>query len=84
MQELKHNDVALKYPDVIKAMQEKYDNIQGVTVEIAETDDAIKLSYDNNDLYMTPEQAVDLMRELRRAVVKVNPKALREKKKRGL
>ena len=82
MQEIKHGDFQKKYPDVIKAMQEKYDNIKGVVVEITEEDDIIKLSYDDSDLYLTSGQAVDLMRELRRAVVKVNPKALRQKVKR--
>ncbi len=82
MQEIKHGDFQKKYPDVIKAMQEKYDNIKGVVVEITEIDDIIKLSYGDSDLYLTPGQVVDLMRELRRAVVKVNPKALRQKVKR--
>ena len=82
MQELKHDDFKKKYPDVIKAMQEKYDNIKGVVVEITEEDDIIKLSYGDSDLYLTSEQTVDLMRELRRAVVKMNPKALRQKVKR--
>ena len=80
MEELRHDDVRKFYPDVIKEMQEKYGNVKGVVVEIAETDDIIKLSYGDSDLYLTSEQVVDLMRELRRAVVKVNPKALRKKK----
>ncbi len=82
MQELNHGDFNKKYPEVIRSMQEKYGSVKGVTVEITETDDLIKLSYGNNDLYLTAEQTVDLMRELRRAVVKVNPKALRQKVKR--
>ncbi len=82
MQELKHGELRTKYPEVIRKMQEKYDNIKGVVVEITEIDDIIKLSYDDHDLYLTAGQTVDLMRELRRAVVKVNPKALRQKVKR--
>ena len=82
MQELKHGELRERYPEVIRSMQEKYGSVKGVTVEITETDDLIKLSYGNNDLYMTAEQTVDLMRELRRAVVKINPKALKQKVKR--
>ncbi len=82
MQELKHGELRERYPEVIREMQEKYDNIKGVVVEITEIDDIIKLSYGDSDLYLTPGQAVDLMRELRRAVVKINPKALRQKVKR--
>ncbi len=78
MQELKHNDRIFQYPEVIEEMKEKYVGIEGVSVEITEINNHIKLSYADNDLYITPEQAVDLMRELRRAVVKTNPKALRK------
>ncbi len=83
MQELKHGELSQMYPKVVKELQEKYDdNIKGVVVEITEIGGIIKLSFDNNDLYLTPEQAVDLMRELRRAVVKISPQALRQKVKR--
>ncbi len=81
MEELRHGDVKEFYPEVIRAMQEKYANVKGVVVEITETDDIIKLSYGDSDLYLTSEQVVDLMRELKRAVVKINPKALRKKTK---
>lgn len=80
MEELRHGDMKEMYPEVIKEMQEKYGNVKGVIVEITETDDIVKLSYGGSDLYLTSEQAVDLMRELRRAVVKVNPSALRKKR----
>jgi len=63
-------------------MQEQDKNIQGVLVEITEIGEEIKLSIGENDLYMTPEQVVNLMKELRRAVVKIKPKALRDKGKK--
>ncbi len=82
MEELKHGEVKIAYPDVIEEMKKKYNDIVGVKVEIKQEIDAIKLSFGENDLYMTPNQAVDLMRELRRAVVKLDPKALRTKVRR--
>ena len=81
METLKHDDIEKSYPKVIREMQEKYKNIQGVLVEITELGNHIKLSIGSNDLYLTPEQTVDLMHELRRAVVKIDPKALRKKKR---
>ena len=78
MQELKHNDLILQYPDVLAEMKEKYGDVEGVTVELEEMNSHIKLSWGTVELYVTTSQAVDLMRELRRAVVKINPKALRK------
>ena len=82
MEQLKHDEISKTYTGIIRKMQEKHENLKGVLVEVSEVGEEIKLTIDSNDLYLTPEQAVDLMKELRRAVVKVKPKALRDKGKR--
>ena len=79
METLKHDDFEKNYPGVIRQMKETYDNVQGVIVEIEIVNDLIKLNYGSNCLYLTSDQTVDLMRELRRAVLKVDPKSLRKK-----
>ncbi|OGC95335.1 MAG: hypothetical protein A2W25_05310 [candidate division Zixibacteria bacterium RBG_16_53_22] len=80
MQEIKYQDQTVKqYADVVKALKEKHPDIVGVTVDISTDDMAreVELSVGTTVVFMTPEQAVDLMQQLRRAVVRVKPKALR-------
>jgi len=71
------------YDAVVDSLREKFPDIQGVTVDVTPVDaDEIKLTIGEHRVHMTPEQCVDLMNELRRAVVKVKPAALRPKKNR--
>lgn len=85
MQNLTYEQLHQKnYDAVVEGLQEKYPEIRGVTVDVTPVDiDEIKLTIGDHRVHFTPEQCVDLMQELRRAVVKVKPAALRPKKHRG-
>ncbi len=80
MQELTRDEQLIKnYVQVVDGLRKKYPGIEGVKVDISESEGEILLSIGEHKFYMTPEQAVDLMKEIRRAVVKVKPKALHRK-----
>lgn len=84
MQELTYQQMhEIGYDDVVNALREKIPGIQGVTVDVTPVDAGeIRLTIGEHRLHMTPEQCVDLMQQLRRAVVKVKAVALRPKKVR--
>lgn len=78
------NQLAQEYPGVLEELQAKLDGqVNGVVVDVSVIrGDLIQLSFgDSMQLVLTPGQAVDLMRELRRAIVKTNPRALKQKVK---
>ncbi len=82
MQDLTYEDRLIQnYDHVLKSLQEKYPGIEGVKVDVSPSLEGanITLTIGDRPLFMTPEQAVDLIQQLRRAVVKVKPKALRNK-----
>jgi len=83
MQNLTYEQLHLKkYDSVVDFLREKYPDIQGITVDVTPIDASeIKITIGEQRVHMTPEQCVDLMQELRRAVVMVKPAALRPKKK---
>jgi hypothetical protein len=70
--------------DRLHRLQERYPDIVGVTVDVTPVDTGeIQLTIGKNAVFFTPEQCVDLMQELWRAVVKVKPAALRKKRRIG-
>jgi hypothetical protein len=85
MQELTYEDMHQQnYDAIVKCLQEAHPEIKGVTVDVTPVDaDEIKLTVGEHRVHMTPEQCVDLMAQLRRAVVKVKPAALHPKRKKA-
>lgn len=80
----------LSYEDELmsKLPQEVFRDLEGeigeklepIDVDVAPISGQVRLKIGEGELYITPEQAVDLMFALRRAVVRVKPAALRKDK----
>jgi DNA-directed RNA polymerase subunit F len=83
MQNLTYEQLHQKnYDAVVDELREKFPEIKGVAVDVTPVDaDEIKLTIGEHRVHFTPEQCVDLMQALRRAVVKVKPAALHPKRK---
>lgn len=85
MQELTfEGKLGITYESIIEDLKKEHPDIDfiGESVDVSTDFESVVLSIGTNrKLYMTPEQAVDLMNNLRRAIVKTKPKALRIKGK---
>jgi len=78
MEELKFQDKPVKqYAELVDKLKKEHPDIVGVSVDVSVDGDDVKLSIGNNALWLKPEQAVDLIKQLRRAVVKIKPRLLR-------
>ncbi len=67
-----------QYDDIVNKLKEAHPELIGTTVDISVTDDKmVSITILKTQVFMTPEQAVDLMKELRRAVVRTKPRALK-------
>lgn len=82
MQNLTYEQLHQKnYDAVVDELREKFPEIKGVTVDVTPVDAGeIALTIGDHRVHFTPEQCVDLMQQLRRAVVKVKPAALYPKR----
>ena len=83
MKDLYRQGEALKQyaPEIRKMIEDATEQIiNDTTVDVSIVEgNLIQLSIGDVRLIATPEQVVDLMQEMRRAVVKTKPKALRSK-----
>jgi hypothetical protein len=78
MEELKFQDQPVKqYAELIDKLKETHPGIVGVSVDVSVDGGDVILSLGNIKLWLQPAQVVDLIKQLRRAVVKINPKLLR-------
>jgi hypothetical protein len=78
MEELKFQDKPVKqYAELMDKLKTAHPDIVGVSVDVSIDGGDVKLSIGNNILWLKPEQTVDLIKQLRRAVVKIKPKLLR-------